>query len=65
MPKSVLRYDLDKDLILVGNSVFTQSRFPNKKPQLHVGSVEGKDDRAEDNDMAILNRLKVHRYQTG
>ena len=29
--KSVLRYDLDKDLILVWNSVFTQSCFPNKK----------------------------------
>ena len=31
MPKSVLRYDVDKDLISVCYSVFTQSCFPNKR----------------------------------
>ena len=30
-PKSVLRYDVDKDLTFVWYSIFTQSCFPNKK----------------------------------
>ena len=30
MPKSVLHYDVDKDLTLVWSSVFTKSCFPNK-----------------------------------
>ena len=30
MPKSVLRYDVDKDLTWVWYSVITQSYFPNK-----------------------------------
>ena len=31
MPKSVLRYDVDKDLTSIWYSVFTLSCFPNKK----------------------------------
>ena len=30
MPKSVLHYDVDKDLTSVWNSVFTQSCYQNK-----------------------------------
>ena len=31
LPKSVLRYDVDKDLTSVWNSVFSQSCFPHKE----------------------------------